>query len=103
RALLPRHEGVNAQAKNFAITWRGRDHSHHCHSLTPNPLHECRRNELRLTSRSRVVTVGTWPVTRQPESIDSRVSQGKNGRYEISCRKIRWGTAPERGSTPCTK
>lgn len=35
------------------------------------------------------------------ESINSRVSQGKNGLHDISCSKIRWGTAPETGFAPC--
>ena len=48
-------------------------------------------------SRSRVVTVGTWLVARQPESIDSRVSQGKNGLTKPRDARFDGGDAPERG------
>ena len=49
-------------------------------------------------SRSRVVTVGTWLVARQPESIDSRVSQGKSGLTKS--RDARFdGAMPRRGAS----
>src|SRR5690606_21537750 len=43
-------------------------------------------------------TLSTWLVTRQPESIDSRVSQGKNGLTRS--RDARFdGVLPRRGAS----
>lgn len=51
---------------------------------------------LRSSRRSGVVAISTWLTTRQPESIDSRVPQGKNGQHNTYTARFRW-VNPEKG------
>ena len=41
----------------------------------------------------------TWLTTRQPESIDFRVPQGKNGQHNTYAARFRW-VNPEKGTPP---